>query len=124
MKLNKETLGKLGLLITAIIWGSGFTFSAIALDYFTTFRIIAMRFSIAFVILLVLNYKQLKQINKTYLFKGEFIGSILFLAYFLQTTGLEYTTSSKKSFLTAVNVVLVPFIVWIVTVELQPLKEK
>ncbi|WP_419775320.1 EamA family transporter [Ignavigranum ruoffiae] len=57
---NKSLIGKLGLLLTAIIWGSGFTFSAIALQYFTTFQVIALRFGIAFIILLILNLKKLK----------------------------------------------------------------
>ena len=111
---KKEYLGKLGLLVTAMIWGSGFTFSSIALEYFTTFQIIALRFSIAFIILMALNAKRLKEIKPTHLFKGSVIGAILFLSYFLQTTGLEFTTTSKNSFLTAVNVVLVPFISWII----------
>ena len=63
---------------------------------------------------MALNAKRLKEIKPTHLFKGSVIGAILFLAYFLQTTGLEFTTTSKNSFLTAVNVVLVPFISWII----------
>lgn len=111
---NKNLLGKIGLLITAIIWGSGFTFSSIALDYFTTFQVIALRFSIAFVFLLIMNLGKIKQISKGDFIKGITIGAILFLAYFFQTKGLEFTSTSKNSFLTAVNVVLVPFIGWLV----------
>lgn len=114
---NKKLLGKLGLLLTAIIWGSGFTFSSLALNYFTTFQVIALRFTIAFVILLLINCQKLKRITKEDLRRGTTIGLILFLAYFLQTKGLEYTTTSKNSFLTAVNVVLVPFIGWLILRE-------
>ncbi|WP_338064581.1 DMT family transporter [Carnobacterium iners] len=35
---------------------------------------------------------------------------MLYLAFLFQTVGLSYTTPSKNAFLTAVNVVLVPFI--------------
>ena len=114
---NKHMLGKLGLLLTALIWGSGFTFSSIALKYFTTFQVIALRFTIAFVILLVINVGKLKSISKSEFIKGVTVGVILFLAYFFQTKGLEFTTTSKNSFLTAVNVVIVPFIGWLVLRE-------
>lgn len=111
---NKSILGKLGLLLTALIWGSGFTITALALAYYTTFQLMALRFTIAFVILLVLNIKRLRTISKMAFLKSITLGIILFLAYILQTFGLELTTASKNSFLTAVNVVIVPFIAWIV----------
>lgn len=79
---NTNLLGKLGLLLTAIIWGSGFTFSSMALEYFTTFQVIALRFTIAFIILLIMNFGKLRQISKGDLIKGIMIGAILFMAYF------------------------------------------
>ena len=42
--------------------------------------------------------------------KGTILGIFLYLAFVLQTVGLQYTTPSKNAFLTAVNVVIVPFI--------------
>lgn len=111
---NKSLLGKLILLLTAAIWGSGFTFTDIALDYFTTFQVIAMRFTIAFIIVAIVYFNRLKNITKDDFIKGFIIGSILFAAYLFQTLGLVYTTTSKNSFLTAVNVVLVPFISWMI----------
>ncbi len=114
MKNNKSLSGKFILLLTAAIWGSGFTFTDIALDYFTTFQVIALRFSIAFVVLLIVFFNKLGKITKDNFIKGGIIGTILFGAYLFQTLGLEFTTTSKNSFLTAVNVVLVPFIAWLV----------
>ena len=38
------------------------------------------------------------------------MGVFLYIAFVLQTVGLQYTTPSKNAFLTAVNVVIVPFI--------------
>ena len=111
---NNGLLGKTGLFLTAMIWGSGFTFSALALEHFTTLQLIAMRFTIAFIALLVMNFHRLKRIRRADLIRGSFIGVILFLSYVLQTMGLEYTTTSKNSFLSAVYVVLVPIIAWII----------
>lgn len=113
--MSKSALGKIGLFIVAIIWGSGFSMTALALNNYSTFQVMALRFTIAFVVLLVLNSHKLKTINKEEVKRGIVIGVILFLAYFFQTYGLAFTTTSKNSFLTAVNVVIVPFIAWAVT---------
>ena len=47
-----------------------------------------------------------------YLWRGGLMGLCLYLAYAIQTYGLERTTSSKNAFLTAVYCVLVPFFHW------------
>lgn len=114
---NKRLLGKLGLMLTAIIWGTGFTFSALALQHFTTMQVLAMRFTIAFIALLIMNFHKLKQIQRHHFIQGAIIGAILFFSYILQTLGLEYTTTSKNSFLSAIYVVLVPFISWLFSRE-------
>lgn len=111
---NKRLLGKIGLLVTAMVWGSGSSFTSVALGYFTTFQIMALRFTIAAAILFIINFRKLKQIKKQNLIKGIIIGLLLFLAYIFQTFGLGLTTVSKSSFLTSANVVIVPFLAWII----------
>lgn len=106
----RKYIGELALTFTAIIWGSGFVASAIALEHFTPYQILAIRFFIGAVILGIVFYKKLKGINKGTIFKGAILGTFLYLAFALQTVGLQFTTPSKNAFLTAVNVVIVPFI--------------
>lgn len=103
-------LGEILLVITAIIWGSGFVASAVSLEYYTPYQILAGRFMIGAIILTILFHKKLKKLNKRSLIKGAILGVFLYLAFALQTVGLQYTTPSKNAFLTAVNVVFVPFI--------------
>ncbi|MPM59381.1 hypothetical protein SDC9_106223 [bioreactor metagenome] len=55
-------------------------------------------------------FGQLKHATKKTYLKGIGLGTILYLAFLFQTVGLVYTTPSKNAFLTAFNVVLVPFI--------------
>jgi drug/metabolite transporter (DMT)-like permease len=93
-------IGKIGLMLVAIIWGTGFVASALALENYSAYQILAIRFTIAFLVLLVLNIKRLKVLS----------GVFLFLAFAFQTVGLQFTTPSKNAFLTAVNVVIVPFL--------------
>lgn len=103
-------MGEIGLIITAIIWGSGFVASAVSLDYYTPYQILAGRFFVGILILSIVFNKKLKNINKRTLLKGVVLGSILYIGFALQTVGLQFTTPSKNAFLTAVNVVIVPFI--------------
>ncbi|MFB3161015.1 DMT family transporter [Neobacillus sp. 179-J 1A1 HS] len=109
----QKYFGEIALTITAIIWGSGFVASAIALDHFTPYQILAGRFIIGALILGVIFHKKLKNIGKSTMIKGAVLGIFLYLAFALQTVGLQYTTPSKNAFLTAVNVVIVPFIAFV-----------
>ena len=106
-------MGEIALSITAIIWGSGFVASAIALEHFTPYQILAIRFIIGAIILSVIFHKRLKNIKKATIIQGAIIGIFLYVAFALQTVGLQYTTPSKNAFLTAVNVVIVPFIAFV-----------
>lgn len=108
--MGERIKGQIGLFIVAIIWGSGFVMSSIALESFSPIHILALRFTTAFLSMLILFYNQLKHITKATLIKGGILGIILYLAFFFQTVGLVYTTPSKNAFLTAFNVVLVPVI--------------
>ncbi len=96
------------LLITAIVWGSGFVVTAIALEYLTAYQLMAARFTLATLILILLFGKRLRRASKSVIWKGAILGAILYTAFALQTVGLEYTTPSKNAFLTAVNVIIVP----------------
>ncbi|MGM8213193.1 DMT family transporter [Virgibacillus sp. W0430] len=110
----RKYLGEFGLIITAIIWGSGFVASAIALEYYTPYQTMFVRFFVGALILCLVFFNRLKQLNKKVLINGIILGSILYLAFVLQTVGLQFTTPSKNAFLTAVNVVIVPIISFLI----------
>lgn len=110
----RKYIGELALLVTAIIWGSGFVASAVALEHYTPYQILAARFFIGALLLGVVFAKKLKGIRKSTLLKGAALGFFLYVAFALQTVGLQYTTPSKNAFLTAVNVVIVPFLGWLI----------
>ncbi len=52
--------------------------------------------------------------RKSDLYCGMVAGVMIFLGFLFQTLGIRYTTAGKNAFLTAVYVVLVPFLSWIV----------
>lgn len=106
--------GELLMLITAIMWGSGFVGMSVGLEYLTVFQIMAGRFILAAILLCLVFHKKLKLISKSVLWKGAVLGSILFAAFVIQTYGLLYTTPSKNAFLTSINVLIVPLIAYVV----------
>lgn len=106
----KTHLGEAALLLTALIWGSGFVASAVSLRHFTPYEILFGRFLIGTVLLSLVFHRKIRGIRKSTLKKGAVLGFFLYGAFLLQTVGLQYTTPSKNAFLTAVNVIIVPFI--------------
>ena len=110
----KQYKGEILMFITALMWGSGFVGMSVGLEYLTVFQLMAGRFVLATIILCAIFYKKLKLISKTVLWKGAVLGAILFIGFALQTMGLEYTTPSKNAFLTAINVIIVPIIAYVI----------
>src|SRR5699024_5875367 len=110
----KRYVGDLMLLTTAIVWGSGFVVTAIALKYLTAYQVMAGRFVLATLILILIFGYKFKTFNRSIIWRGAVLGLILYVSFALQTVGLEYTTPSKNSFITAVNVVVVPIIAFFV----------
>src|SRR5690625_850737 len=105
--------GEIGLIITAIIWGSGFVATAMALTYYTPYQTMAIRFLVGGLLLTIIFYKRIKLLTKQIIGKGVFLGTLLYISFALQTVGLQYTTPSKNAFITAVNVVIVPLIAFL-----------
>lgn len=113
-KSKQHIGGILGLLLVTVIWGSGFTAVDIALRHFSPLQILAFRFLIAAIVMGILAFKELKKISKESMKSGLVMGFFLFIAFWLQTVAQVHTTVSKNAFLTATNVVIVPFIAYVI----------
>lgn len=116
--IQKKKIAKAALFITAALWGSTFAIGKLAAEVFSASFIIALRFTVASVVLLIPTYPLRKLLNKAYLRDGFWMGITLFASYILQVVGLTMDTSPGKSaFLCTTYSVLVPFIYWFVTKE-------
>ena len=94
--MMKKWLAIGGLILVTVIWGGGFVASDMALGSMKPFQIMMVRFLLASVLMGMISMGQHKKEGK------------------LQIIGLQYTTPSKNAFLTALNVVIVPFIAFII----------
>jgi len=112
---KKSLLADMSLLLVAIVWGGGFIAVKGALDSVTPFYLMTSRFGISVIIMLLIFWKKVKLITKKDLKIGTSIGLLLFLGFTAQTIGMQYTTAGKNAFLTGTNVIIVPFLYWIVS---------
>jgi len=95
------------LVLVTMIWGSSFLIVQQTIRLTGPFTFLAMRFSIAALVLAVIFHKRLAQITRAEIIAGSIIGLFLFSSYALQSMGLQHTTSSKAGFITGMYVPLV-----------------
>ena len=108
-----KLLAAIGLIITTIIWGSAFVVMKNSVDIISPTYLLALRFTIAAIALILVFWRKVMKINKSDLLCGGLLGVFLFVSYFFQTYGLKYTTASKNAFITTLYVILVPFLHWL-----------
>ena len=101
------------LLITAI-WGTTFPILRTTLRTLDPYDIIALRFTIAAVILAAIFWKRLLRADRTALWDGAVTGLFMVAGYLTQAIGLTTTSSPRSAFLTGTAVVFVPFLAFLV----------
>ena len=111
-KLRNASGGRLALLTAAVIWGSSFIVMKDAVEGVPVFQLLAIRFTLAGLLLALIFHRRLKKAGRTLLGHSALCGVLLLAAYATQTFGLMTTTPGKNAFLTAVYCVLVPFLAW------------
>ena len=110
----KKYLAIAGLIAVTVIWGGGFVASDMALKSLRPFQIMAIRFLLSTILMGGASIRELKGIDFKELRAGILMGCALFVGFAFQIVGLQYTTPSKNAFLTALNVVMVPFIAFLI----------
>ncbi|MCH7859481.1 MAG: DMT family transporter, partial [Candidatus Marinimicrobia bacterium] len=105
-------LADLVLLLAALVWGSTFVLVKQSLAYTTPFMFMTLRFALALGIITAVAAPRLRALTRRELAGGLLTGGALFFGFAFQTWGLVDTTASKSAFITGLNVVLVPFLLW------------
>lgn len=112
--MHKKQWANIACLITAMVWGGGFIATASALDTFGPGTILLLRFSGSALLFLALVIIRKPKISRKGIKASVLSGIFLYFAFLLQTLGLKYTSTGMNAFLTAVNVVIVPYLSWII----------
>jgi drug/metabolite transporter (DMT)-like permease len=98
------------LLATTLIWGGTFTVVKLGMEEISPILLIAIRFLVASVVVLVLFRTKLFPITLPTAARGALLGTFLFLGFVAQNIGLTITTASKSAFITGMMVVFVPLL--------------
>lgn len=114
IKTNKQhTWAMITISLTTVFWGVGFVMSDIMLANGMPSALINMiRFVAAAIIIGIVFHKKF-HIDKQTLLIGAICGLLLFFAFELQLSALNYTTAAQNGFFTASYVVFVPLMVWV-----------
>ena len=103
----------LSLLAVTIAWGGSFVAMKPAMANYPVFDFLAIRFSIAAVLMVVAKPNVLKSFRGDTLKYGVILGLVLGFAYVTQTIGLITSTAAITGFITGLYVVLTPILVWL-----------
>ena len=112
-KMTREQANLLCLL-TAAIWGGGFIATDVAIDTFEPFVFLMIRFVLAGLLAWIPLAFTRERITKETLKTGMISGFFLYTAFAFQTFGLAYSEPGMNAFLTSTNVVIVPYLAWMV----------
>jgi drug/metabolite transporter (DMT)-like permease len=107
-RLSPGTIAHLLLLAVVFVWGATFVLVKDALQDASPLLFNLLRMTLAFLALVIVNRRQLRNINRQALFSGLIVGLFLAAGYQFQTAGLALTTPAKSAFITGLVVVFVP----------------
>jgi drug/metabolite transporter (DMT)-like permease len=111
--MQRRLKADLALMFCSLIWGVTFVVVKNALSYSSVFIFLAIRFTLAAILMAALRPNSLKRIDTQEIFAGLRLAFFMFVGYAFQTTGLQYTTASNSGFVTGSSVVLVPILLGI-----------
>lgn len=106
---------KVALAASAAVWGGTFVVLKGAIEQVSPSWLVAIRFSITAIILIVAFRTRLhERLDRSHLICGVVLGLFYGAGYVVQTIALVDTTPGRNAFLTAVYCVLTPLINWVV----------
>ena len=108
--MSKNLRADLSLALCSLLWGATFVVVKTALDHASVFVFLAVRFTLAALLMVAWSGRTLRRFEREDLFAGIRLGCFMFLGYAFQTAGLQYTTPAKSGFVTGSSVVLVPLL--------------
>lgn len=103
MNAVSRSLGVFLLVIITLIWGTTFIVIKEAVESVPPSLFLALRFTVAALLLAWVRF------DRKVLLPALALGAVMFVSYGSQTVGLVYTTASKGAFITALCVIIVPF---------------
>jgi drug/metabolite transporter (DMT)-like permease len=100
------------LLAVSASWGIAFVWMKDAINEQPFFDFLAVRFTLAALVMIAVRPKTLRNMNRGLVLRGGALGVVLGIAYVAQTIGLEQSTAAITGFFTGLYVVLTPLLAY------------
>jgi len=107
---SRSRLAEASLVLITIIWGTTFPLLRTSLRILDPYDIVALRFTIAAVLIAAIFWKRFRYWNRTALWDGALTGFFMGTGYLVQAIGLTTISSPRSAFITGTAVIFVPFI--------------
>jgi drug/metabolite transporter (DMT)-like permease len=112
--VTRQSRAEAALLGTTLIWGGTFAVVKIGMQDVSPILLIAIRFVIAALLILIFSYRNIFPLSFSSIQKGSLLGVFLFLGFLTQNIGLTVTTASKSAFITGMMVIFVPMLQFVI----------
>lgn len=122
LRKNKQAIGVLELLLTALIWGTAFVAQSVGMEHIGPYTFNAARFFVGGLVLIPMvlvirktdkqerTPQEKRLYRKNTIIGGSCCGVILCAASTFQQIGIQYTTVGKAGFITALYIIIVPLL--------------
>ena len=101
------------LLLVTFFWGVTFPVVKFALQFSSPDTFLALRFLIASAVMGLFLRRGRKNLNRNTVLHGIIAGFLLFLGYYFQTVGLDYTSAAASGVITGVYVIILPVLSYV-----------
>lgn len=116
----RSRLATVLLVALTAVWGSTFFLIKDLIEHVPPVDFLAVRFTIAAVIMVILFWRPLRALRARQVWIGIWLGALYGLAQIFQTQGLASTPASASGFITGTYVVLTPLITAVLLRERVP----
>jgi len=110
MKLSKPVRADIALIVATFVWGGTFVVVKQSLALVSPVLLVALRFWLATLVIVILIPAGLRNIPRTTLLQGTALSLVLTGGLIFQTIGLVSTEPSYSAFITSLSVLLVPLL--------------
>jgi len=111
---TSATIALIALVGVCAAWGGTFLAMQTAIAQVPVLDFLAIRFTVATLVMIVLRPNALRHISKSELKHGVLLGLALGAGYITQTYGLLYASATVSGFITGMFVVLTPVMSWLI----------
>lgn len=112
--IGGQLLAFIALVATAVIWGASYPFTKIIFEQLTAWQFLALRFSVAAVLMLAVFWRSVRALSAREWGHGVVLGCLFGAGQILQTVGLGHTAATISGFITGLYVVLTPICAWLI----------